>query len=232
MVRDGVYSTKLSSLLFLDDSTPFWDNESFSAHVRHTRQEIIDSSQRLRVWNQIKQVYPVPDGLKVWYDKALYYVMIIGYPGTLGGDILERKKDLPRYDCHLKIIDDDVYDTWQETPPFGIAGDAEDPDLEDCSATIAQLPLITSIDPNKHFTKTPRYTSEIRNLLACVGIPRIIQLLGRSEDGQLVFPRHKRDIRFMVRTNPDDRRIQNIKKMDARGDRCHWKSTLARDHPS
>ena len=37
-----------------------------------------------------------------------YYVKLVGIPGTLAGDILRLKSDLPRYNCHLEIIGNDV----------------------------------------------------------------------------------------------------------------------------
>ena len=62
-----------------------------------------------------------------------------------------------------------------------------DPDLEDCSEEISKLPLV-AFDDEKHFAKRPTYKQEIRHLLRCRGSLRIVQLLGRSEEGMLVFP--------------------------------------------
>lgn len=62
------------------------------------------------------------------------------------------------------------------------------------SELVSKLPLVR-VDPAKHFLKKGKYRSEIENLIRCQGgsvpghslSPNIIQLLGRSIDGQLVF---------------------------------------------
>ncbi|KAF8186287.1 kinase-like domain-containing protein [Pholiota molesta] len=126
--------------------------------------------------------------------------------GTLACDILCQKADLPRYNCNLEIIGDDVRDTEHKPMP-----EEPDSDLEDCSQEIAKLPLIT-VDTEKHFTKTPTYKQEIKYLLQCKGSPRVVELLGRSEDGLLVFPKFARSFDSTVVSNKDQGRIQNIKR--------------------
>lgn len=67
-------------------------------------------------------------------------------------------------------------------------------DSEDVSELVSKLPLV-SVDPEKHFVKKSKYRSEIENLIKCQddsvpGNPRspnVIQLLGRSTNGELVF---------------------------------------------
>ncbi|KAF8186325.1 kinase-like domain-containing protein [Pholiota molesta] len=86
-----------------------------------------------------------------------------------------------------------------------------DSDLDDCSEEIAKLPLIT-VDAEKHFTKKPTYKQEIKYLLQCKGSPRVVELLGRSEDGLLVFPKFARSFAITVLLNQDQGRIQNIKR--------------------
>ncbi|KIJ38165.1 hypothetical protein M422DRAFT_50154 [Sphaerobolus stellatus SS14] len=51
-----------------------------------------------------------------------------------------------------------------------------------------QLPLL-QVDPDVHFTKFPRHPKEIRNLIVCQRHPRIVQLLGRSANHDMVFGR-------------------------------------------
>ncbi|KAI0392698.1 kinase-like protein [Xylariaceae sp. FL0594] len=71
--------------------------------------------------------------------------------------------------------------------------DDED-DSEDVNELVSKLPLV-SVDKTKHFLKKCKYRSEIENLTICQGgavpghpiSPNIIQLLGRSADGQLLF---------------------------------------------
>jgi hypothetical protein len=72
--------------------------------------------------------------------------------------------------------------------------DAIGDDSEDVSDLLAPLPLV-DVNPDKHFVKQPKYRSEIENLVLCQGgqvpgtplSPSIIQLLGKSADGKLVF---------------------------------------------
>ncbi|KAJ7326367.1 kinase-like domain-containing protein, partial [Mycena albidolilacea] len=46
-------------------------------------------------------------------------------------------------------------------------------------------------DDTIHFAKRSKYKSEISNLLRAKSGPHIVELLGRTEDGRLVFPRLK-----------------------------------------
>ena len=134
----------------------------------------------------VKGVDFIHDGGEVWYGDPPYYVKLIGAPGTLAGDILRWKSDLPRYNFCLEIIGNQVREVeWKQWEY-----DEVDPDLEDCGEEVAKLPLI-AFDPEKHFKMAPTYKQEIRYLLQCQGSPRIVQLLGRTEEGALVFPKFK-----------------------------------------
>ena len=77
---------------------------------------------------------------------------LIGPSGTLAGDISRLKSDLPPYNCDLEIIGDDVGKTERKLIVF----EDVDPELEDCSEEVAQLPLIT-FDIEKHLIKHPTY---------------------------------------------------------------------------
>ena len=148
----------------------------------------------------------IPGGMENWYGDLPYYVKIIGAPGTLAGDILRWKSDLPRYNCDLQIIGNEVRE--MEWKPWTY--DGVDPDLEDCSEEVAKLPLI-AFDPEKHFKKATTYKQEIRYLLQCQG-SRIVQLLGRTKEGDLVFPKFKRSFVNTLVSNKDQGRIQNIRR--------------------
>ena len=131
----------------------------------------------------------ISGGGEIWYGDPPYYVKLIGPPGTLAGDILRLESDLPRYDCDLEIIGDDIHET--ERKLLLMAEDVDDdPDLEDCSEEISKLPLV-AFDAEKHFAKRPTYKQEIRHLLRCRGSSRIVQLLGRSEDGNACFSQNQ-----------------------------------------
>ncbi|KAK0727167.1 kinase-like domain-containing protein [Lasiosphaeria miniovina] len=79
-------------------------------------------------------------------------------------------------------------------------------DFEDVSELVTKLPLVR-VDPAKHFVKKGKYRSEIENLIKCQGgsvpghplSPNIIQLLGRSADGQLVFEKLSSSARTLGR---------------------------------
>ncbi|KAI0199452.1 kinase-like domain-containing protein [Astrocystis sublimbata] len=128
-----------------------------------------------------------------WFDDGTKYgqcVRIFDVPGTLSGDILRLHRNLPPLLGHFEIDGDDIrpLDCCLEHPEL-----IED-DSEDVSEPVSELPLV-SVDPAKHFVKQGKYRSEIENLIKCQGgsvpghplSPNVIQLLGRSADGQLVF---------------------------------------------
>ncbi|KAG8168850.1 hypothetical protein KVR01_001599 [Diaporthe batatas] len=128
-----------------------------------------------------------------WYDDGTergQCVRIFDVPDTLSGDILRLYHDLPSLSGHFEIDGDDIrpLNSFLE-PPEPI-----DDDSEDVSDAVSKLPFV-SVDPAKHFVKKCKYRSEIENLIKCQGgsvpghplSPNIIQLLGRSADGELVF---------------------------------------------
>jgi hypothetical protein len=115
-------------------------------------------------------------------------VRIFDVPGTLSGDILRLYRNLPLSSGHFEIDGDNVR-------PLKCCLEYPKPedDYEDVSELLSKLPLV-SVDPMKHFVKKSKYKSEIENLVKCQGgsipgyaAPNIIQLLGRSTHGQLVF---------------------------------------------
>ncbi|OAR05684.1 hypothetical protein LLEC1_06410 [Akanthomyces lecanii] len=123
-----------------------------------------------------------------WYDDGTKHgqcVRIFDVPGTLSGDILSLHRNLPAMSGHFEVDGDDIrpLSCCLEYP------EAIEDDSEDVSELVAKLPLI-SINPAKHFLKKSKYRSEIANLIKCQGHPlslSVVQLLGRSSDGQIVF---------------------------------------------
>ncbi|KAF8199734.1 kinase-like domain-containing protein [Pholiota molesta] len=202
--------TSLDVLELAMDS--LWDNEAFSKYIHRTREELIQQRTASRLWLGLRGYGILPGGGEIWYGDmpdAPYYVKLIGEPGTLASDILRLKVELPRYNCDLQVIGNDVHEA--ERKPFVDPDEEVDPDLEDCSEELAKLPLIV-FDPDKHFTKAPTYKQEIRYLLQCQGSKHVVQLLGRTEDGLLVFPKIKSSFLYTVLSNSDQSRIQNIKR--------------------
>ncbi|KAI4173799.1 MAG: hypothetical protein LQ343_002734 [Gyalolechia ehrenbergii] len=130
-----------------------------------------------------------------WYEDGSSHgqcIRLADIPGTLSGDILRLRRDLPVLDGDHEITGDQIrrLEYAPEPPPV-----FDDPP-EDLAGILDLLPVV-DVNPDQHFVKKGRYESEIRNLLKCQGgscpgvpiSPHIIQLLGRSSNGELVFER-------------------------------------------
>lgn len=101
---------------------------------------------------------------------------------------------MPILDSSLnyEIVGDEIRQL--EQAPLPPPRDDYDDDAESVNEALATLPEM-QVDPNKHFVKKSKYVSEIQNLLkcqggSCPGVPKsahIIQLLGKSPSGELVF---------------------------------------------
>jgi serine/threonine protein kinase len=140
-----------------------------------------------------------------WFDNGTKYgqcVRIFDVPGTLSGDILRLHRNLPPLLGHFEIDGDDIrpLNCCLEHPEL-----IED-DSEDVNEPVSRLPLVC-VDPAKHFVKKGKYRSEMENLIRCQGgsvpghslSPNVIQLLGRSADGQLVFEKLSSSARTLGR---------------------------------
>ncbi|KZL86273.1 serine threonine-protein kinase 6 [Colletotrichum incanum] len=132
-----------------------------------------------------------------WYEKdtnAYQYVRLADIAGTLSGEILRLNQTLPEQHGHYEIAGDQIRPLEQAPPP-----PSEEPDDSEDVSQILQLLPVVQVDNDKHFTKQSRYGSEVRNLLKCQGgscpgrpvSEHIIQLLGKSPDGKLVFEKFK-----------------------------------------
>ncbi|KAK4034538.1 hypothetical protein C8A01DRAFT_49077 [Parachaetomium inaequale] len=116
-------------------------------------------------------------------------------PGKLSGEILRIKQGLPPRTGHYEIEGDEIRPLGRCLEYPDMIGD----DSEDVSELIAKLPPI-DVDPEKHFLKQAKYRRKIENLIRCQGgsvpgkplSPHVIQLLGRSPDGKLVFEKFSR----------------------------------------
>lgn len=126
-------------------------------------------------------------------------IRLADIPGTLSGDILRLKRNLPSSVDHgdHEIIGDEIRPLVNAPPPKREDSDSEyesDPENgSELESTLASLPVI-EVDPSKHHVKQGKYRSEIRNLLKCQGgscpgtpSPHITPLLGKTRDGKLVF---------------------------------------------
>ncbi|KAI9822865.1 MAG: hypothetical protein M1826_000358 [Phylliscum demangeonii] len=136
------------------------------------------------------------DGIRIekfWRDDGTplgQFLRLVDRAGTLSGDILRLRQDVPPLPGHAEI-DGDSIRALAEAPPWP-RRPVDDSEL--LTEALAPLPVITP-DPALHFVKQGKYRSEIENLLkcqqgACPGSPRcssIVRLLGRSPVGGLVF---------------------------------------------
>ena len=123
------------------------------------------------------------------------YIKLTNHPGTLSGDILRLIRNLPILDGSHEIDGDVIMHigtTELRSPPGLWAHPEYVQDL------LAPLPLV-EFDPEIYYQKVPRCRSEIENLLkcqggACPGYARsrhVVRLLGKSEAGELIFPRYR-----------------------------------------
>ncbi|KAF8899924.1 hypothetical protein CPB84DRAFT_1747667 [Gymnopilus junonius] len=177
-------------------ATHAWTDDEFSEYIHRVRAELIQQRDNFLFWDSVKNSAVLSGGGEIWYGEPSYYVKLIGGSGTLASDILLVKSDLPRYNCDLEILGNDVRETVQKA----MAGEeGVDPDLEDCSEEVAKLPLV-AFNAENHFIKRPTYKQEIRYLLQCQGSPFIVQLL-----------KFKQSLIMAVLFNTANERIKNIK---------------------
>lgn len=180
-------------------------NDDFTQAISHLRAKYQKVRDRTRLTSPagrpvIELSIEVVDNIvhhTYWYEDGSpqnQCIRLADIPGTLSGDILRLRRDLPILDGDHEIIGDQIRcleDAPKLPPPF-------DDTSGDLTAILASLPVI-DIDPDRHFIKKGKHESEIRNLLKCQGgscpgvpiSPHIIQLLERSSNGELVFEKFK-----------------------------------------
>ncbi|EPE29233.1 Protein kinase-like (PK-like) [Glarea lozoyensis ATCC 20868] len=130
------------------------------------------------------------DCIKADGSKKEQCVRLYNVPGTLSGNILQLKQNVPAIAGHFEI-DGNVINQLDHPlkPPLPIKDD-----FENLNDFLEQLPILDN-DQLKHFVKKCRYRSEIFNLLKCQGgsvpgipkSPHLTRLLGRTDTGELVF---------------------------------------------
>ncbi|KAJ7477276.1 kinase-like domain-containing protein [Mycena galericulata] len=183
-------------------------NASFRAQIETTLGIYRSYPEKYRLWSEYKGEHVYPENrsnVVFWYGRNqqpgelqapprfCVRLLRVDEPDTLAWKIVHYEADLPYYDENLEITGDDII---RQIPfieqPNDDDDDEEDTD-EDCTAQLALLPLV-DYEPSIHFVKKARFKAEILNLLRCKGSPHIVQLLGRSADNHLVFPRYKLDV--------------------------------------
>ncbi|KAJ3750557.1 kinase-like domain-containing protein [Lentinula detonsa] len=105
------------------------------------------------------------DSAPINHDGTYINIRESAVPDTLSNRILSLQADITPLKIHLEIFGDDI-------------------------SSIDQLPIIPNIDISHHFVKETKSSGEIITLLKAKGGPHIVELLGRTEDGVFVFPRH------------------------------------------
>ncbi|KAK7006199.1 Serine/threonine-protein kinase PLK4 [Favolaschia claudopus] len=161
-------------------------NESFLTEIRRIREESDKLRSASNVLDQSADAFFESSSFHAIYhiSSRELYLAIYDVPGALSGNILRLRANIPweKISTHSEIRGDDI-----SAIPFRSFGDLDYPD-EDTTDLVAQLPLV-AFDEEIHFTKVSRLRSEIPNLLKAKGLPHVVQLLGRTGDGQLVFPK-------------------------------------------
>jgi hypothetical protein len=120
------------------------------------------------------------------------------------------KKDLPEVEGNFEIAGDTIRS-------IAVVPQPQDPDSnwdksdeqEDISQELKHLPVIDA-DDKLHHSKNSTYKSEVQTLLksqggSCPGqplSPHVIQLLGKTADGKLVFPAMRNRMYAFPRTVP------------------------------
>ena len=132
-----------------------------------------------------------PRYIEVWFkhlvDGAPLYVKVIDVPNTLSGDIVRGKVVFPTLKTHTEISGNDLLPITPIPPHVEVP--LSDLVPEDISVELATLPIV-AYDERVHFAKLPKFRRELQNLIKCRGAsPHIIDILGRTEDGRIVFPR-------------------------------------------
>ncbi|KAG6848427.1 hypothetical protein H0H93_000256 [Arthromyces matolae] len=126
--------------------------------------------------------------LEVWLerDDATLFLRIIDDPGYLSGNILRLLVDLPYIEDHSEIIGNRIERTPFEPPYCGAV--YREKARQDLTSLLNGLPIIT-FDDKIHYAKRCTYRSEVENLLQVKGLsPSLIEVLGRTEDGRIIFP--------------------------------------------
>ncbi|THU75169.1 kinase-like protein [Dendrothele bispora CBS 962.96] len=161
-------------------------DEDFRLEIDRIRNEDLTMKKQSNLYTDHVEMYFGATFLEVWYEDKRY-VKIHDIPGTLSGNILRLRASLPPLDTPKEIIGNDVAEVvYKDIPP------EEDWDDQDASEVTSRLPVVT-FDAKLHFAKKCRCVNEVQNLLAAQGNPHIVDLLGRTQDGLLVFPLYEEE---------------------------------------
>ena len=181
--------TETSLAIIAPTSDPSWNDKSFSEHVRRVRQEIIQDRDKLPYFVSSKRADFIPGGCEIWYGDPPYYLKLIGAPGTLAGDIMRIKADLPRYNCDPEIIGNDVREVERKSMPY-------DEGRVDLTSRIAarKLPNYPSSHSTpKSISRNPQHTSKRFTIYYSAAVlPASYSYWEGRKMGLSFFPKFKR----------------------------------------
>ncbi|KAJ7499364.1 kinase-like domain-containing protein [Mycena latifolia] len=172
--------------------------EDFLAEAQRLRDEDFKLKDAFKLFEGLKDIVQDASALHLLYQRPSgdIYVKVDDVPGTLSGNILRLQASLPwsSLSSHSAIRGDEI-------SPIPLRDfDEIDDSEEDTSDLVAQLPFI-AFDERIHFAKRSKCRSEIPNLLKAKGLPHIVELIGRTDDGEIVFPKLNNGMRLLL-VNP------------------------------
>jgi serine/threonine protein kinase len=172
-------------------------NEAFVAEVQRLNEEDINLKDESNLLNNLQGLVAEASALHMLYNRPPFgdiYVAIYDVPGTLSGNILRLRANVPweSISGNTEIRGDKILAISPTTPTIAITPfDDEVDENEQTIDLVRGLPLVKSFDEEIHYAKPSTRRSEIPNLLRAkeLGLPHIVQILGRTEDHQIVFPK-------------------------------------------
>ncbi|KAJ7216635.1 kinase-like domain-containing protein [Mycena pura] len=157
--------------------------DAFVAEVQRLNKEDMNLKMKSNLLNNLEGLVMKASALHMLYNHPRFgniYVAIHDVPDTLSGNILRLQANVP-----WELI----------SGPTEIRGDKILPTIP----TVKITPFDDEIDENEetidlfdekiHHAKPSTRRSEIPNLLRAKELPHIVQLLGRTEDHKIVFPK-------------------------------------------
>ncbi|KAJ7253086.1 hypothetical protein B0H12DRAFT_1293500 [Mycena haematopus] len=177
---------------------PNVSDEAFVAEVQRLKEEDTNLKAKSNLLNNLKGIVAETSVLHMLYNQQPFgdvHVAIHDVPDTLSGNILRLRATAPwgSISGNSEIHGDKILAIPPNTTTIAISPFRVDDGVHLNEPTIdlvRGLPLI-EFDDKIHHAKPSTRCSEIPNLLRVkeLGLPHIVQILGRTEDHQVVFPK-------------------------------------------
>ncbi|KAF5380676.1 hypothetical protein D9757_007073 [Collybiopsis confluens] len=162
-------------------------DKAFREECQRIRNEDVRLKDQSNLLRKFGRMIIRPTFIEAWGEPDIY-LRIHDVPGTLSGRILRLQANVPPLNTSCEILGDKIDHVPFKSMPL-LEEDHEDTTVDSREAA-SQLPIV-NVDKSLHFTKETRSRNEVDNLLRAKGHPNVIELLGRTEDGRLVFPRYR-----------------------------------------